>query len=80
MDDPFAIEGFWWLLNTPEVKIPGVLSYTPGDTPRLKLMGALNNIEERVFPTPDFINPDIIHGIAERRKQQHRKCWQSEYK
>ena len=64
MNEPFAIEGFWWLPNTPDVKIPGVLSFTPGDTPRLKLMGALNNIEERDFPPPDFINPDIIHGIS----------------
>lgn len=64
MNEPFVIEGFWWLPNTPDVKIPGVLSVTPGDTPRLKLMGALNNIEERDFPPPDFINPDIIHGIS----------------
>ena len=64
MNEPFAIEGFWWLPTTPEVKIPGVLSFTPGDTPRLKLMGALNNMEERDFSPPDFINPDIIHGIS----------------
>lgn len=64
MNEPFEIEGFWWLPNTPEIRIPGVLSFTPGDTLRLKLMGSLNKIEEKIFPPPDFINPDIIHGIT----------------
>lgn len=64
MNTPFTIEGFWWLPNTPEVKIPGIFSFSPGDTPRLKLMGALNKTEDSGFPSPDFINPDIIHGIS----------------
>lgn len=64
MNESFTTEGYWWLPGTPEVKVPGILSFTPGDTPRLKLMGALNNAEVSNFRSPVFINPDIILGIS----------------
>jgi len=62
MNESFTIEGFWWLPVSPEVKIPGILSYKPGDTPRLRLMGTLNQPKEIFFMHTDFINPALILG------------------
>lgn len=66
MNTSFTIEGFWWLPNNPELKIPGHFSYTPGDTSRLKLLGVLNKTEDDSFPLRDFINPEFIHGISRK--------------
>lgn len=64
MNEPFEIDGYWWLPATPEIRIPGKLLFTPGDSPKLKLMGIIDKIQEERFQPPSFINPEIIHGIS----------------
>ena len=66
MNEAFEINGFWWLPETPQTRIPGDLSFSPGDVLILKLMGALNKTREEYFPPPDFINPVLIHGISSK--------------
>ena len=68
MNKAFEINGFWWLPESPQTKIPGTLSFSPGNILRLNLMGALNEIEEKKFPSSNFINPNIILGISSEGK------------
>lgn len=66
MNESFTIDGLWWLPATPELKIPGNLSYKPGHTPRLKLMGTLNKPEKFLVMHSDFFNPPLIHGVSSK--------------
>ncbi len=64
MNEAFDINGYWWLPETPQTQIPGILSFSPGDVLILKLMGELTKTREEYFPSPDFSNPVLIHGIS----------------
>lgn len=64
MNETFELDGYWWLPDNPETRVPGRLSFTPGDVPRLSLMGALNQNAKVSFSTTEFINPEIILGIT----------------
>lgn len=76
MNESFETNGFWWLPETPENRVPGTLSFSPGDVPRLKLMGTLNIVQESSFPPPEFINPMIIQGSAMGQPVTLYKCLQ----
>lgn len=62
MDEGVEIKGLWWLPDTPENQVSGTLSFSPGETISLDLMGMLNEPKRGVLTQDDFINPSIIHG------------------
>jgi hypothetical protein len=64
MNEAFELDGYWWLPDNLETRVPGKLSFTPGDVPRLSLMGALNQNAKVSFSTTEFINPEIILGTT----------------
>lgn len=64
MDTAFEIKGYWWLPETPEHQISGVLTFSPGESILLELMGTLNDLANHVLTQRDFINPEIILGVS----------------
>lgn len=88
-DDPLNLDesaewaGLWWLPETPDDKIPGVLRYEPGGGPVLSLIGAF---EDRIISRPSpglaMIHEgsrtwDVIHGAAEHREVTLLGCFPS---
>lgn len=59
MTKSFEYKGFWWLPNTPDEQIPGVVKYNPSDGTSLELIGAFNT-EKGEF--------EIILGFLENGK------------
>lgn len=77
MNKPFEIDGYWWLPETPGTKISGILHFSPGDTPSLKLKGTFNSINSKLITTNDFLDPLIIHGVSlEDKPITLYKCFQ----
>lgn len=66
MNEAFEIQGRWWLPETHEVQVPGILSFSPGNVLRLKLMGAFNKPKEEKSQLPNFFIPEIILGISSK--------------
>ena len=80
VDDPLDLDqacewaGLWWLPDSPDEQVPGVLRYTPEDGPSLSLIGAF---EHRIMSTPSpgvtLVHEgtrtwNVIHGAAEQRE------------
>lgn len=66
MDTEIEINGYWWLPETPNEQISGVLSFSPGEPILLKLMGTLSEKDGLTTTRRDFINPLIIYGMSLR--------------
>lgn len=56
MRNKFERYGYWWLPNEEDNKIAGILSYTPNEHPKLKLIGSFMNGEDL---WQDVMNPEI---------------------
>lgn len=66
MNEAFEINGFWWLPETPQIQIPGILSFSPGNILILKLMGELTKTPKKYHLPTNFINPVLIHGKSSK--------------
>lgn len=64
MNEAFEIEGHWWLPETPQNKVSGTLSYSPGNGSTLILLGELKNSDDKSHYSYDFKYFDIINGIS----------------
>lgn len=42
---PFTLKGFWFLPNDYEHRVAGIVSYKPGETAKLELIGGLNGMD-----------------------------------
>jgi len=64
MIEEFEYEGVWWLPDNPEIKIPGILKFTPTEGAVLKLSSD-NEYILAMFANSD---PEIILGISSNGK------------
>ena len=63
------IKGYWWISNSPDEKVAGVLTYTPGDSLMLEIIGQL---KPNVSAVEEFINSeneDVIYGLSSDAKK-----------
>lgn len=64
MQNPFELQGYWWLPDSEENKLPGTLSYSQEDGAILELVG--------IFDSPKKLEPiqqlPIILGVTQQGK------------
>lgn len=63
------IKGYWWISNSPDEKVAGVLTYTPGDSLMLEIIG---QFKPNVSAVEEFINSeneDVIYGLSSDAKK-----------
>ena len=74
LDQHSEFEGFWWLPDKPDEKVPGILRYEPGSGLSLSLIGGF---EDRITSSPSpgvttihagSRSWKIIYGMANRRE------------
>jgi hypothetical protein len=65
--DGFEIRGIWWDSQSPDLEIAGVLTYTPGKSIRLELIGTFTKLESG--PLEFEHSPAAIHGYSEDGKR-----------
>lgn len=64
MDEDLTLEGFWWLPNNQNVRIPGTVTYTQNSI-ILRVMGSFENVGPRPLERQDsLIVHEIIHGFS----------------
>lgn len=64
--DPFELRGIWWDESQPDTEVPGILSYVPGKSIRLELIGSLDTHRQRLSNLDH--SPNAIHGFSESGK------------
>ncbi len=64
MNQSFELKGYWWLPETPEIKVSGTLSFSPGELVSLELMGSLIKLDNPNPKREDLVNPSIILGTS----------------
>ena len=64
-DKTFEYKGYWWLPSNPDIKVAGVLSYKPGESIVLELIGSFDNKEDAVAAFINKKEESTIHGTIE---------------
>jgi ApeA N-terminal domain 1 len=64
MMERFEHQGYWWLPDRSEEKVPGTLTFDPDDGASLDLLGSLKGLEGTVDP----LEPEIILGLSSEGK------------
>ena len=64
MDRGFQYEGYWWLPDASDDKVPGLLKFDPDEGASLDLFGSLKDVEGIVDP----LEPEIILGLSSEGK------------
>ena len=64
LDKPLEMKGYWWLPETPDLRIGGTVKYDPSQGLSLDLFGALHPIlsSERNKAIP------LIHGLEDGKE------------
>ncbi len=68
LSEPFDFKGYWWKPDTPGNMVAGVLSYKPGESITLELIGSLDQEEDAVLSFLKKTDERIIHGALENAK------------
>lgn len=69
LSDPFEFKGYWWKPDAPDNKVASVLSYLPGESISLELIGSLDKEEDAVVSFLKKSDELIIHGALENAKR-----------
>ena len=69
LSEPFELKGYWWKPDTPDNTVAGVLSYQPGESISLELIGSLDQEEDAVLSFLKKGDEHIIHGALENAKR-----------
>jgi site-specific recombinase XerC len=64
MVDEFEYQGYWWLPDGCEEKVPGILKFDPDDGASLDVLGSLKGLEGTVDP----LEPKIFLGLSSEGK------------
>lgn len=59
--EKFDYQGYWWIPDEAEKKVPGTLKFSPDEGARLELLGSLN---KRVADIGHWVEPDLILGLS----------------
>ena len=68
LDKTFEYKGYWWLPSNPDYKIAGVLSYKPGESIILELIGSFDTENDAVVAFINKKEESTIHGTLENAK------------
>lgn len=60
-DSKLSTPGYWWKAESPQNKIPGILTIGPGEDIKLKLLGAFSDSPFN----PQDEKLEIVHGVVE---------------
>jgi len=69
LNESFEYKGFWWLPETPDVDIPGMLRFTPDNGIFLELQGVLHGGDDHLFHPPIFKDESVILGVTSQGKE-----------
>ncbi len=64
MNEKFEYQGYWWLPDEPEKKVPGTLKFDPDEGASLNLLGSLKEAED----LGAMIEPELILGLSAEGK------------
>ena len=64
----FEFKGYWWLPSTPDNKVAGVLTYKPGESIVLELIGSFGDDSDAVVAFMNKSEEAVIHGKLENAK------------
>lgn len=69
LSEPFEYKGYWWKPENPDNKVAGVLSYKPGESITLELIGTFDNENDAVMAFLSKSEESVIHGALENAKK-----------
>lgn len=73
--DPFEYKGYWWKPDDPDNKVAGVLTYKPGESITLELIGTFNKENDAVVSFLNKSEESVIHGaLGNAKKVTLLKC------
>jgi hypothetical protein len=73
--DPFEYKGYWWKPDDPDNKVAGVLTYKPGESITLELIGTFDNENDAVVAFLNKSEESVIHGaLGNAKKVTLLKC------
>ena len=67
--EDFEYEGFWWIPENPNKKVPGILRFRVGDRITLSLLGSFSDEANFEKEFDEYSQPEIIVGTAEGRRE-----------
>lgn len=69
LSEPFEYKGYWWKSDDPENKVAGVLTYKPGESIILELIGTFDQENDAVVAFINKSEESVIHGALENAKK-----------
>lgn len=69
MIEPRIIKGYWWIPNSPDEKVAGILTYIPKDSLMLEIIGQIKPDVSAVEEFLEFENEDVIYGFSSDAKK-----------
>ncbi len=69
INEPFEYKGFWWKPDDPDNKVAGVLTYKPGESITLELIGTFDKENDAVVAFLNKSEESAIHGALENAKK-----------
>lgn len=73
--DPFEYKGYWWKPDDPDNKVAGVLTYKPGESITLELIGTFDKENDAVVAFLNKSEESVIHGaLGNAKKVTLLKC------
>ncbi len=69
LSEPFEHKGYWWKPNNPDNKVAGVLTYKPGESIVLELIGTFDKENDAVVAFLNKSEEIVIHGALENAKK-----------
>lgn len=78
LDEAFEFKGYWWRPDDPDNMVAGVLTYKPGESIILELIGAFDRGNDAVVAFLNKAEEGIIHGVlGNAKKVTLVKCYPS---
>ena len=69
LSEPFEHKGYWWKPNNPDNKVAGVLTYKPGESIVLELIGTFDKENDAVVAFLNKSEEIVVHGALENAKK-----------
>lgn len=69
LSEPFEYKGYWWKPDDPDNKVAGVLTYKPGESIVLELIGTFDKGNDAAMAFLNMSVESVIHGALENAKE-----------
>ena len=78
LSEPFEYKGYWWKPDAPENMVAGVLTYKPGESITLELIGTFDQENDALEAFIKKSEENVIHGaLGNAQKVTLLKCYPS---